>query len=208
MLEFQETVANVFAPPTRRQGSVAVQQDAYQAQLVMAYYPWCQELFCDAVGIQIGGPCFLLAFASYFRLHGTQAFYVPRDKLLFKEHPVGWLRMRALLGRARRLGLEAVATAVETEWNGTAQLLKVREDYEGTWSDELIEPLDRMLDDMLVEAGPRRVTPAEAGATVLTASSNLLTLLNASWVRFEADPRGYAREEPNAVAMIEGGKIT
>ena len=40
-------------------------------------------------------------------------------------------------------------------WLGTARLLKVREEYEGTWSDEFFVPLRKMLDDMLEEAAPR-----------------------------------------------------
>ncbi|MGA2033001.1 MAG: hypothetical protein ABSG68_12135 [Thermoguttaceae bacterium] len=203
--EFQETVANVFAPPTRRQGSTAVQQDTFQAQLVLACYSWCQEFFCDAVGLRIGGPCFLKAFANYFRLQGTHAFYVPREKLILREHPVGWLRVHSLLRRADRMGFEDVAAKIQTDWNATARLLKLTEDYEGTWSEELSGPLDKMLDDMLVEAGPRGVTPQEAAATELAASSGIIGLLNASWHRFEQDSNAYTKQEPLAIALVEAG---
>jgi hypothetical protein len=205
VLDFQETVANVFAPPTRRQGAVAAQQDAFQAQLVLAYYPWCQEFFCDAIGLRIGGPCFLRAFASYFRLQGTHAFYVPRARLVLKEHPVGWLRIRSLLCRARRTGLEEVAAKVENDWHATARLLRVTEDYEGTWSDELSAPLDKMLDDMVEEAGARGVLPEEAEATELAPGSSVVGLLNASWRRFEQDGGAYAKEEHVTISRIETG---
>jgi hypothetical protein len=200
--DFRETVANVFAPTTRRQGASSAQQDAFQAQLVLAYYPWCQEFFCDAIGLQIGGPCFLKAFASYFRLQGPHAFYVPCEKLLLKVHPVGWLRIRSLLHRARRLGFEQAATTVEADWNATATLLHVTENYEGTWSEELFLPLQKMLDDMVEEAGARRVSPEEATATEFTGSSSV-ALLNASWHRFEQDTAAFDREEPTVISHIE-----
>jgi hypothetical protein len=205
VLEFQETVANVFAPPTRRQGAVATQQDAFQAQLVLACYPWCQEFFCDAVGLRIGGPCFLRAFASYFRLQGTHAFYVPRARLVLREHPVGWLRVRSLLCRARRMGFEEAAAKVEVDWNATARLLRVTEDYEGTWSDELSAPLEKMLDDMVEEAGTRGILPEEAVATELSAGSSIVGLLNASWQHFEQDSGAYAKEEQLVISFIETG---
>jgi hypothetical protein len=167
VLEFQETAANVFAPTTRRQGASSSQQDAFQAQLVLAYYPWCQEFFCDAVGLQIGGPSFLHAFVNYFRLHGTHAFYVPREKLVHKEHPVGWLRVRSLIHRAVKMHYDAEATKLATDWRETAHQLGITEDYEGTWSEELFNPLQQMLDNMLEETAARPALSAEVGVRTL-----------------------------------------
>ncbi len=201
--EFQETVANVFAPTTRRQGAASAQQDAFQAELVLAYYPWCQEFFCDAIGLRIGGPCFLKAFVSYFRLQGTHAFYVPREKLLHKEHPVGWLRVRSLVHRARGMGFGEAAATVEADWNATSTLLRINEDYEGTWSDELAAPLDAMLDDMMEEAGAREVAPGEASATELIPTSPIVGMLNASWHLFEQNSGTYVKDESVAISHIE-----
>ncbi|MCC7291837.1 MAG: hypothetical protein IT449_07240 [Phycisphaerales bacterium] len=203
--DFQEVVANVFAPTTRRQGPSAVQQDTFQAQLVLAFYSWCQEFFCDAVGLRIGGPAFLRSFVNYFRLQGAHAFYVPRDRLIQREHPVGWLRVRSLIHRAKGMGFDGVADQLDREWHETANLLHVAEDYVGTWSDELFAPLQRMLDDMLVEAAARVITEEEASATDFARTKSLVGMLNASWVCFEQDSTLYAKKELTAISSTERG---
>jgi len=207
VLEFQETAANVFAPTTRRQGASASQQDAFQAQLVLAYYPWCQEFFCDAVGLQIGGPSYLQAFVNYFRLQGGHAFYVPREKLVHREHPVGWLRVRSLVHRAEKLHHNVAAAAVAAEWRETAHLLGIAEDYEGTWSAELFEPLQEMLDNMLEVAGVRSAKAEELANQSLEGVQSIVGLLNAAWVRFQADPAAFAAEEAAAILRLESGAM-
>lgn len=207
VLEFQETVANVFAPTTRRQGASVSQQDNFQAQLVLAYYPWCQEFFCDAVGLQIGGPSFLHAFVNYFRLHGTHAFYVPRDKLIHKEHPVGWLRVRSLLHRAEKLGYATATAKLQADWRDTAHHLAIEEDYEGTWSDELFNPLQEMLDNMLEETAARPTTTDEVAVQSFVEAQSIVGILNAAWVRFENNPSVFVAEEATAISHLESGAV-
>jgi hypothetical protein len=207
VLEFQETAANVFAPTTRRQGASSSQQDAFQAQLVLAYYPWCQEFFCDAVGLHIGGPSYLHAFVNYFRVQGGHAFHIPREKLILKEHPVGWLRVRSLLHRAEKLQYGSLAARLSAEWRETAHHLGIAEDYEGTWSEELFAPLQDMLDNTLEETAPRAARAEETGSTVMDEALSIVGILNAAWVRFEADPTAFAAEESNAISQIENGTI-
>lgn len=207
VLDFQETAANVFAPTTRRQGASASQQDAFQAQLVLAYYPWCQEFFCDAVGLQIGGPSYLHAFISYFRLQGAHAFYVPREKLVHKDHPVGWLRVRSLIHRAERLHYDGAAAKLAAEWRQTANLLGIAEDYEGTWSDELFDPLQEMLDNMLEETAPRTAKSEESGSQSLGGAKSIVGILNGAWARFEADATAFVTEELAAISQLESGAI-
>ncbi len=207
VLDFQEMAANVFAPTTRRQRASASQQDAFQAQLVLACYPWCQEFFCDAIGLQIGGPCYLHAFISYFRLQGAHAFYVPREKLLHKNHPVGWLRVRSLIHRAERLHYDGVATRLTAEWRQTANLLGIAEDYEGTWSDELFDPLQEMLDNMLEETAPRTAKSEESGSQSLCSAKSIVGILNGAWARFESDATAFGTEELAAISQIESGVV-
>jgi hypothetical protein len=207
VLEFQEIAANVFAPTTRRQGASASQQDNFQAQLVLAYYPWCQEFFCDAVGLQIGGPSFLHAFVNYFRLHGTHAFYVPRDKLIHKEHPVGWLRVRSLLHRAEKLGYATATAKLQADWRDTAHHLAIEEDYEGTWSDELFNPLQQMLDNMLEETAARPTTTDEVATQSFVEAQSIVGILNAAWVRFENAPSTFVTEEATAISQLESGAV-
>ena len=105
-------------------------------QVVTAWYAWAQEFYCDAVGITIGGLCFLKAFSHFFRTRSNDQYYVPRDQQLLRRHPVTWLRTKMLVDRARKHGLATLADGVEKAWAETAQVLGVHEDYEGTWADE------------------------------------------------------------------------
>lgn len=205
VLEFQENAANVFAPTTRRQGAASVQQEAFQAHLVLAYYAWCQEFFCDAVGLQIGGPGFLHAFVSYFRLQGTHAFYVPREKQIHREHPVGWLRVRSLVHRAERMGYQVAAAKVAAEWRQTAHYLSVAEDYEGTWAEELFGPLHQMLDDMLEESAARPAAVEELAAQRLPEARSIISVLNTAWALFEQDASAFVTAEATCIAQLESG---
>jgi hypothetical protein len=207
VLEFQEIAANVFAPTTRRQGASASQQDSFQAQLVLAFYPWCQEFFCDAVGLQIGGPSYLYAFVNYFRLHGTHAFYIPREKLVHKEHPVGWLRVRSLIHRAEKMRYDAAGVKLAAEWRETADHLGIAEDYEGTWSDELFNPLQEMLDNMLEETAARPATNEEVGMRSFGEAQSIVGILNAAWARFENDATAFVAEEAAAISRLESGPV-
>lgn len=202
--EFQEAVANVLAPMTVRRGPLAEQQDDFRDRVVLAYYEWCQEFYCDAVGLTIGGPSFLHAFTNYFRLQGMREFYVPRGDLVARNHPVGWLRVRLLADRAEKLGFRAEAARDHEAWRLTADLMHVTEDYEGTWSDELFRPLQATLDDMLVETSPRALGTAESEPQGETCSG--LTppaVLNLAWARFESDAGSYPDFESEAIEYLQ-----
>jgi hypothetical protein len=149
----------------------------------------------------------LHAFVNYFRLHGTHAFYVPREKLVHKEHPVGWLRVRSLIHRAEKLQYNAAGAKLAAEWRETAQHLGIAEDYEGTWSEELFDPLQEMLDNMLEETAVRPATSAEIGMRTLGEAQSIVGILNAAWVRFETDAIAYVAEEAAAIAHLESGVV-
>ena len=53
--------------------------------------------------------------------------------------------------RCQTYGLSEAGAEIESAWLGTARLLRLREDYEGTWCDEFFMPLRKMLDDMIEE---------------------------------------------------------
>ena len=199
--DFQRVVFDVLAPMTVRRGSVAHAQDTFRNQVVLAYYEWLQEFFCDAVGLHIGGPAYLESFTSYFRLQGSREFYVPREDQLDRSHPVGWLRIRSLLHRAHQLGLGNVVDRCEHAWMQTANLMGINEDYEGTWSDELFTPLQRTLDDMLEETAPREHREHEIRPTEseIDRCSSPVALVNFAWSRFHHDSATYATFEKAAM---------
>jgi hypothetical protein len=200
--EFQHVVADVLTPLTRRRRKAAGNQELFRQLVVLRYYEWCQEFFCDTVGLRIGGPAFAKALTSYFRLQGAGEFYVSRAKQLTRHHPVGWLRMKMLADRCQNHGLSEVGNEIESAWLGTARLLKVREDYEGTWSDEFFMPLRKMLDDMLEETAPRIFSDDEIKARSTSGAPTPVELLNVAWHTFETDQAGYRSWERSAISSF------
>lgn len=194
--DFQRAVFDALAPMTTRRGPAASAQDAFRGQVVLAYYDWVQEFFCDAVGLHIGGPAYLYAFTNYFRLLGSREFYLPRDTQIVGSHPVGWLRVRSLTHRARRAGLTEAATACWDAWQQTAKLMRIEEDYEGTWIDSLLNPLQQALEDMLIESAPRVFEASEVDGT-LNENLNPVSLVNIAWSEFRNNSQSFASSESN-----------
>src|SRR5262249_58689956 len=142
------------APKSVRGRSAADRMVAFRRQVVTAWYAWAQEFFCDAVGITVGGPCFLKGFSHFFRTRSNDQYYVPRDEQLQRRHPVSWLRIKMLVDRAQKCGFTDLADRVDESWVATAKVLGVQEDYEGTWMDEFFQPRRRTLDYMIAETQP------------------------------------------------------
>jgi hypothetical protein len=152
--ELQKIVAAALAPKSVRSRAAASRSSSFRKQVVTAWYTWAQEFYCDAVGITVGGPCFLKAFSHFFRTRSNDQYYVPRDEQLQRRHPVTWLRTKMLVDRARKYGLHTLADTVQDAWAETAVVLGIQEDYEGTWSDDFLLPLRQMLDDMIENSPP------------------------------------------------------
>lgn len=198
--EFQTTVSDHFAPRVIRDRTAGTYDESYRARLVTAWYPWAQEFYSDAVGLTIGGPCFLKAFSHLFRTRSSDQFYVPRDDQLKRKHPVTWLRLKMLLDRARKYQLNELADQIDRAWSETAATIGVREDYEGTWADELHIPLRKAVDDMLEESQPCRFGPDDLGpADSVAVGDAPVRLLNTAWCQFEQDHKSYRSWERQAI---------
>ena len=185
--EFQQRVAQVLAPTTVRDRGPTTTDEGFQAAVAEAWYAWTQEVFCDAVGLSIAGECYLKAFSHYFRFRSSHEYYLPRHEQLLRRHPVTRIRTAMLLDRARQIGLDGPASDVADAWMLTARTLGVREDYEGTWVDELFMPLRKAIDDMLEEASPISCLALPTNAPV--------SMINEAWTRFEGDATGFAEWE-------------
>ena len=194
--EFQRAVAAHATPTTIRERRGWSADYDFRNRLVLAWYPWTQEFFCDAVGLTIGGATYLKAFSHYLRLRSSDQYYRSRRDQLDSRHPVTVLRTRLLADRARSMGLGPLADAVESEWAACARLMKVREDFEGTWSDELLVPLRRTLTDMLEEAAPVRWS-ATGGP-----QDTPVRLAEEAWASFERSADRYASWEADAVRRL------
>lgn len=200
--EFQKVVTAHMAPATVRDRPSRSRDEKFRSDVVRKWYPWLLELFCDAVGLTIGGPGFLRAFSQFFRLKDNKQYYMPREDLLDVRitHPVTWLRIMLLCDRARRSGMNDVAARVENDWNRIAALRTITQDFCGVWADEYLVPFQNTVDNMLIEAGPPRWADLQA-----TRQANDLTaLIERAWEVFDDDPEGYSAWEGAAVAGVIG----
>src|SRR5207247_6965427 len=83
--------------------------------IVARWHTWTQELFCDAVGLVVGGPSFLNAFSGHLSSMSRGDFHRAESDLIGSTHPVTWLRIRLLASRARILHWTAPANRLEHE---------------------------------------------------------------------------------------------
>ncbi len=198
--ELQREIEDVLMPPSQRNDRHADVQAAQRQVIVDTWYRWAQELFCDAVGLTIGGPCFLFAFSGYLGTMQRGDFYRQPADLQYSEHPVAWLRIRLLVERARAGGFSDLAREVERDWNVVAHTMGVAKDYHGFYDEALSTALARTIDDMLTEADPRRCSGAEAtGEGWNEQSDALVSLLNEAWRVHRSSPSSYGEWENEAL---------
>ncbi len=194
--DFQQTVEGSLLPSSQRNDQYSQTQMRIRQSIVEAWYSWTQELFCDAVGLAIGGPCFLQAFSDYIAKYQTADFYRQPSNLNGSTHPVSWLRVQILVDRARQRGYKRAADLVFEQWQQTAELLRVTEDYHGFYTDSLKTALVKTLDDMLVEVSPRECTSEEADAVGWQdRKDDLIGLLNRAWWEFVENPTQFGKWE-------------
>lgn len=199
--EFQNKLASHLQP------AVSQSDEKYQsyiekaAEIVETWREWMEELFCDAVGLMIGGKSYLLAFSHFIRLGGLKEFFVPEKYLAKRSHPVSLLRIGFLAERARNLGLSNEADFLENEWNEIASTLGVNEDYFGYYEETYRSEIVSLLDDMLVEANPMLFNN-EAFSVELEAPVNYLNIIQQAWEHFLADSLSYDAWEQSLTEKI------
>jgi len=200
--DLQGEIANSLEPVSQRNDSYAHREAKARSIIVETWYEWVQELFCDAVGLTIGGPCFVNAFSMYLRMGGRDRFHQPREQLAFSEHPVAWLRIRLIAERARQMGL-AEADKLETEWNQIAATMGITEEYFGFYDDGFLPSIRQTIDDMLTEASPYHFNDEDVSPSDWNPeSSSLVHLLNRAWSIFLNNPSAYDSWEDQAISDL------
>ena len=101
--DLQDSIENLLRGTSHRDDAYSEEELKYQKTIVETWYRWVQEIFCDAVGLMIGGPCFLKAFSMYLRMTGREIFQQSMESLFNSTHPVSWIRIRLVAERARKL---------------------------------------------------------------------------------------------------------
>lgn len=202
--DLQTQIAELLEPLAHRNDVHAQAEERQRTVIVLTWYKWAQELFCDAVGLMIGGPAFIHAFSHYLRMSPRAEYHCAPDELRLRPHPVTWLRTRLLTRRARELDCMAVADAIEQQWATIAAALGVVEDYYGFYEEEFLPVIWQTLDDMLVEAEPYRFTRQDVSEEEWTIDSTPVHLLNRAWRQFKNHPDEYPSWERRFVAIFCG----
>lgn len=201
--ELQEEIADLLVPLSQRDDHAAREGAKRRQVVVERWYEWTQELFCDAVGFTIGGPCFIHAFSMYFRMGGRSAFHLPREDLELSSHPVTWLRIRLLVDRVREAGWLTESDRLEAEWDSIAEMMGVTEDYYGFYVARFLSPVRQALDDMLVEASPYHYTDADVSCWGWDPdTSSPVHLVNRAWSKFLDDLDSYDEWEEQVIATF------
>ena len=195
----QGVLAQCLEPSAQRDDRHARHDQERRSTIVETWYEWTVELFCDAVGLVIGGGAFIHSFSMYFRMLGRDEFQVKAEALEHRGHPVTWLRIRLLADRARRINLADAARAAEDSWTTIAQEMRVNEDYFGFYESEFLTAIQQTIDDMLTEAEPRRFD--EQAVEDSEASTNSpVPLLNRAWREFFKDVQKYSEWEESVIS--------
>ena len=201
--DLQKDIRTILTPHSYRSDSYSSRQQAQIEAIVGTWYNWAQELFCDAVGLLIGGPAFLLAFSTYMGNQSRSDFVRPREQLVNSSHPVTRLRIQLLLSQARSKGLTAETDEIEEEWGGIASIIGVNEDYHGFYDESFNYAIDRFLEDAVVEVSPREYLNSEIEDSVAIpiAFDNPITLLNRAWSVFASTGVDYQEWESEAIKI-------
>ncbi len=199
--ELQEEIARRLEPSVYRNDRYSSEEDQWRKIISEIWHEWAQEIFCDAVGLVIGGPAFLHAFSMYFRILGREEFQLSKESLARRDHPVSWIRIKILISRAESLGLIEVARELETSWNEIAGNLKITEDYFGFYTHDFLTVIQQKIDDMLIEANPRQYVDSEIDpAEDTNENAPPVKLLNSAWRRFYSNPTDYNAWENDAIS--------
>lgn len=194
--ELQYAVDDALMPLSQRNDRYTDAETADRQIIMNTWYAWAQELFCDAVGFTIGGPCYLHAFSNYLGMRDQGGYYRQRERLEHSSHPVSWLRIHFLTHRAKSAGFSQLATLVETKWKTIAHIMKITEDYHGYYDAALDRIIQSTLSDMLVEAAPQPFSQPEIKGESWNPDVNSpVQLFNWAWQAYENDPDSYAKWE-------------
>jgi hypothetical protein len=199
--EVQLYIQNYLKPKVVLRDGLNEQQTKDRKQIVEIWFEWMQELFCDAVGLAIGGPAFAYAFSTYMLMHGDRQFRLPLESLSKGRHPVTWIRIRVMIEQLKTRGFDEPARQLHDEWEQTAKMLNINEDYYGYFDCDFIPEILRVLQDMLEEASPALFEePIGIVPRQNTNYASPVHLIDAAWHRHLSDSDNYSVWEREAIA--------
>ena len=200
--ELRRDIADLLIPASLRNDRHSEHQAAKRQSITDVWYDWMQEFYCDAVGLIMGGPCFLKSFSTFLSPLRQVDFYRQPEHLI-AHHPVTLLRVRFLVKRASSLGYVELAQTIEKEWLAVAEASNIQEDYHGFYDDILEHVVDECLENMLVETDPRPCTDDEViGQDWHPETDTPIRLLNWAWQVYEQNPSEYFTWEAEKIPLF------
>ena len=202
--EFQRNLLQFFEL-TFRGNTKRYEKQAKKAKIVVidTWINWIEELFCDAVGIRIGGASYIHAFSHYLRMSGRASFLRKEKDLAGSSHPIAWLRVKFLVKWAEEHGLADEAKSLSEEWQSLAEMQKITEQFGGFYIDDFYDDVKQCLDDMLIVSEPINFKDYDNRPEEFDKStSNFIELTNLAWRKFYNDLEGYEAWEKNIIESI------
>jgi len=182
--ELQEKLEEILVQPFQ-QNDIKSNRDRRRAKkIIETWFDWTEELFCDAVGLAIGGKAFLHTFSLYLRMSGREAFYLTESDLEGSSHPISYIRIKFLVQRARKMGLSNEAKILEDEWRKLADLMSLNQVYHGYYSPSYDAFVNEAIDCMLEEANPIQFNQNRLS---FKDKINFVELVNEAWDRYLLD---------------------
>lgn len=195
--EFQKKLEAQLTPPYQTNDVASENELKKNKIIVETWYEWMQELFCDAVGLEMGGSTYLKTFSQYLRMGGRTTFFVPETDLAKRSHPVTTIRIKFLVARAKKFGLNAEADALENEWSTLRTVMGINEEYYGYFVDGYASDISAALEDMITEASPMKYS--DFASQEITdfdpLKHNFLQLIFLAWKKYEANREEYDKWE-------------
>lgn len=199
----QEEIADLIEPSSQRDDVYAQKKDLKRRLIVETWYEWTQEIFCDAIGLIIGGQAFLNAFSMYLQMSGRGAYYINPVNLEHQTHPITWLRIQLLANRVRQMGDNMNAEKLEKNWKCIAETMGIVEDYYGYYEPDFLPLIQETIDDMLIEAEPYRFSEKK-----MNFQDNQIKfispvhVLNQAWYEFKKNPEAYPMWEKKVISRF------
>lgn len=209
IIDLQKEIASLLEPIVKRDDQKAKQDAQNRQTIIQTWFIWAQELFCDAVGFQIGGLCFINAFSMYLKMWGSDRFYLTFEEMAYSSHPVAWLRIKLLCEYLNKSGFEDDVHKLKNEWQRLAEALSIKGDYFGFYSEEFLTPVLKTINDMLIETEPYRFKLDELAVDEIDDRIiSPIKLLNTAWLNFYKNPKGYQKWEREAVSNYLNAVLT
>lgn len=201
--DLQAEIDEVLMPMSQRNDRFSDAMAIKRQMIAYTWYSWAQELFCDAVGFTIGGPCFVRSFSRYLLLRDPGNFYRDQQDLENSSHPVTWLRIHNISKRAEKAGFKNLAEEIEKKWFSIAQMMNIPEDYHGFYDEAIDDVINRTIEDMLIEASPRKFSQMDISSGDWDPSTDSpIRLFCLAWQKYSNDYQNYSAWEENQINLL------